>query len=534
MEGWGIPPVPPDLPVTYDPVQAFLDMWDAQVEKFRLFEQAGWNESYSYLRNLGFEYWYARNIKEYSIVIFASRVNPNITARIGADAYIAAFEVWDKIPYYEKFWGVVPSIMEAWFKRVYKLEGYELELKIDEIINHIGILVRIREWIIQDERNRAEHRKSFARAQTLILLAGIGMAFYPAVIHAYTSAQAAAVYAETMGMSTLSTVYLTVKVFITTLAASFKSFLSAIQFGLWMSVHRIAYMVSEDYRVMIGNVYSEISRVSYALGLGPWFLLHAFQNVRTLVLHTSATFGREYDMAQIEWLSTSMSYLKVFQERAYRYKDNPYAFFYDLEQLIERPAINAAGAGNAALILTIDKLVDGIESVVSDIETVRDDVSKLVKQLPESIREHIDPLIDPIIKRFDTFKTEAYDPTITKFNLIFAEINSAQIRTKDKIGSLVNRLKRPGDYLSEIDTFSEFERQIQERQVADLASRGLTRDSVEVESYATETSAELERIRLALKYVTLEPLDMPVELEAPARPAGVPAKERESWNVGDY
>lgn len=534
MEGWGVPPIPKDLPPLYDPVAEFLKGWDRRLSQFVASSPEGYIDASNYLKGLGFDVWHINMIREYSMVMYAARINFNITIRIAADAYCSMIEVVAHIPYYERFWGGIPSNMKAWIIRVYKLEGYDLELKIDEIVNEVGIRVKIREYIIWEEKKRAEHRETFAKFQTAILIIGIGIAFYPAVAQAYTSAQAATISAEMAGMSSVSITYAGVKAFIASLALSFKSFLAAIQFDIWMGVHRIAYMVSADYRIMIGKVYSEISRVSYALGLGPWFLLHAFQNVRTLVLHTSAAFGREYDMAQAEWLSTSMEYLKVFQERAYKYKDNPYAFFYDMEQLVERPSIDAAGAGSAALFISIDKLVKGVESVVNTTVTIKDDLDRLVKQLPETIRAQIDPILDPYIKKFDTFKTESYDPTITRFNLIFDEVKRLQDTAKENVGRLVDRLKKPGDYISEIDSFDEADRWKQEDQVSDIATRPLGRDIEAIGPHVEVTSAELERIRIALEHVSLEPLSMPYELPGPGRPAGVPAKKHETWFIGDY
>jgi len=533
-QGWGLPPIPGDLPPVYDPVAEFLKGWIERLESYRVSNPDGYIHAYNYLANLGFDVWHINKIREYSMIMFSARVNLNITFRIGADSYCPLTKVMSDIPYYERFWGNIPSNMEAWIIRVFKLEGYDLELKIDEIVNEVGIRAAIREYIIWEEKKRAEHRETFAKFQTAILIVGIGMAFYPAVAQAYTSYQAAAISAEMTGMSSLAITYAGVKAFINSLALSFKAFLTAIQFDIWMGVHRIAYMVSADYRIMIGKVYSEISRVSYALGLGPWFLLHAFQNVRTLVLHTSAAFGREYDMAQAEWLSTSMEYLKVFQERAYKYKDNPYAFFYDMEQLVERPSIDAAGAGSAALFISIDKLVTGVENVVNTTVTLRDDIDRLVKQLPETIRSQLDPMIQPYIQKFDTFKTENYDPTITKFNLIFTEVKGLQTTAKENMGRLVDRLKKPGDYISEIDGFDEGERFRQEDQVSDIATRPLGRDLELIAPHVAPVSAELERIRIALEYVSLEPLSMPYEVIGPGRPAGVPATIRETWFIGDY
>ena len=90
------------------------------------------------------------------------------------------------------------------------------------------------------------------------------------------------------------------------------------------------------------------------------------------------------------------------------------------------------------------------------------------------------------------------------------------------------------DYISEIDGFEEDERFRQEDQVSDIATRPLGRDIEGMAPHVAPVSAELERIRIALEYVSLEPLSMPFEVVGPGRPAGVPAKKRETWFIGDY
>jgi len=123
---------------------------------------------------------------------------------------------------------------------------------------------------------------------------------------------------------------------------------------------------------------------------------------------------------------------------------------------------------------------------------------------------------------------------LSKLSGIIGILNKSMDTAHKSTNTLIDRLKYPGDYLSEINALDEFERQIQERKVADIASRDLTRNADRGESYTTELSAELDRVRRALEHVSLLSFGMPAELEGPSRSAGVPAKKRESWNVGDY
>ena len=140
----------------------------------------------------------------------------------------------------------------------------------------------------------------------------------------------------------------------------------------------------------------------------------------------------------------------------------------------------------------------------------------------------------PIIQKFDTFISEKFDPYKQELDSIITKIQSLQSTQRTKVTTLIDRLKRPGDYLAEINTFKGVDRLSQTRQIADLASGEWSNEADEGETYVTELSAELDRIREALEHISIESLQMPIEVTGPGRPAGSPAEPRETWNVGDY
>ena len=414
------------------------------------------------------------------------------------------------------------------------LVGYDLEVFVDEIYNQVNTLLAIPQfvewWFTEDSS------QSWIKALVKIVVITGFIVTISAMMgaQAYASAQTSYSAALSQGVSKLAAIKAGISTFLDTMKVSIGTFLKAIHYDTIVSVHRVAFLVSEDYRKMVTGVYNEIATFSASLGLGSTFILSAMQNARSIVLTTSTLLGRKYDMAEISWLATFHDYLKVFQSRAYRYRNNPGAVLYDLDQLITRDAIDAQGMAIRGIFESIKEVSSTIQTTVNRVVTLRDEVNEFVADLPLFIRKEIEPELAPIIARFDQFITQKYDPLKREFNTIIQEIGLTQIEHKTKVDGLIDRLKRPGDYLGEIERFAGWEKVAQERKVSEIASRQLGRDTDVLKKRAKELSTELGKVTKAIEHVSLLPLTMPVELEGLSRPIGVKAKERTSWNVGDY
>lgn len=359
-------------------------------------------------------------------------------------------------------------------------------------------------------------------------------AAFPAITTAFSDTLIATETANAIGLSTLGTLSAGTATFIESIAASFSAMLTAIHFDTILATHNIALLVSEDYRVMMNGVYSEMSEVSAALGFYPQFLALAIRNSRTLVLDVSSTLGMEYDMAQVQWLSTFQEYLHKFNEKAREYENNPAALFEDIDNWIDKPAMDTKGSFMARTIASLDRGLTIIDTAVKDTIRIREDLHRLADDLPDNIRKHVKPWIDDLTKDFDRFVTETYDPYKTQLDSIIKGLNKMQDSSRKDLDGIVRRLKKPGDYLMEIDKMGPWDRLDQERKVADISTREYRRDVAEFTVKTESVSAELEKIREALKHVSLMPLEFPGEIEKPSRPAGVKAEPKETWFVGDY
>ena len=114
------------------------------------------------------------------------------------------------------------------------------------------------------------------------------------------------------------------------------------------------------------------------------------------------------------------------------------------------------------------------------------------------------------------------------------DLDRRMIDTRGDLKGIIDRLKRPGDYLAEIDDMPVGMRRRQEDIVEDIATRGYRRKAEETGRGASREYQGFLKVLEALKKEYPPPPYEIVEAEAPLRPAGVPVKPRDTWFVGEY
>lgn len=435
---------------------------------------------------------------------------------------------------YENLIGIPTKFIYQVVGEQFGLKGYELELKADEIIAQIGADFGVSDWL-QTQLNEAQTRaKRRAQIRVIVTVVTIALLTYGASSALGINSQVSTAMAEAKVAYVNGTVWNQILGWVKVITAGFKAFLDAIHYKTLVALHKIAYLVSADYRATMQSVYGEISKASSALGLGPHYLELFYQSARVLILDVSTSLGRGYDVAQLEWLSTFNDYLKVFNSRAYRYKNDPSLLFYDLEQLVERPALDAKGAGTAAIFNTLDSLLTSTENTIFNIRKINTDIEQLVFHLPESIKEHVQPYTDKVTKKVNEFIENSYNPAMNTLNAMVIAIKGTQETTKGALAGVISRIARPANYLLEIDLMDDFDRVDQENKIAGIASRGYMQDSNFVAGETLGEYVHLEAIAAALREVTISPAIFPAEVDLPQRSAIEPAIPRETWFIGDF
>ena len=413
-------------------------------------------------------------------------------------------------------------------------EWVDLMDLVDTLVYEATSNLLIADWI-QIQIDEYNHRKAqLARFRTYLIAAMAGAIILPTVFTAFKTALSVLTHIEGWNISLLAKLKISLTAFMDVMGAGFSAFLTAIHYNTLLGVHKIAELVSADYRQVMRGVYAELSRVSDALGYGPYTLLLLTQNSKNLIHDVSSTFGMEWDLSEVHWLSTFQDYMKKFSGAAYKYRNNPEALLYDLSRWVEKDALNAKGAYMAALTQSVDNLLRNVQNFVGDITLVRDDINKLVADLPESIRLQVAPVIAPYITKFDDFITDTYDPYRQEITAIVDGLQVVQREIQSRADELVDRLKKPSDYLLEIDNMSEEDRLDQEMKLSELSNREFYREVDAFVPVSEPASAELERIREALKVAVPIQIGFPEEVEGPERPKGVKAEVRKTWFIGDY
>lgn len=319
-----------------------------------------------------------------------------------------------------------------------------------------------------------------------------------------------------------------------TIEEAFAAFLEAIYFDVILTVHEIAYIVSEDYREMITGVFREVSKASMALGFAPEVLNLAFRNARNMVLSASALMGKSYDLAEITWLSSFNDYMKTFQKVATKYKDRPDLLFYDLDRYLIKPSTDTFADVSKTVLRTLDDTIGTVKLTLEKINEFRTDIDKFVAQLPSTVRKEVEPMLEKVTKVFDDFTDYTYEPKMKLLDGIMAALSFKQERDREGIKGLVDRLKRPGDMLEEVERLTYGERLEQEKKIGDVASRSYTREIEEWEETVTPQQKGFLRLIELLKLRLPPPEYAVAEITTPSRPADVPVKPRVTWFVGDF
>jgi hypothetical protein len=243
-----------------------------------------------------------------------------------------------------------------------------------------------------------------------------------------------------------------------TVYAGWSEFAKAIQLDLLFKIHQIAYLVSEDYRTMMQKVFNQVSQVSNALGWGSMTLALLFQNVRTSVMDISTTMGTGYDLAEVKWLQTYNELLKDWSNNAKKYESDPHALLWMIANSVERPGYDAKGATTRTVMQGVESALTLVKTTVEGATKIKNDLTKLISDLPAVIRDQWMPEIRKLNAQVDDFIRLNYNPAMKAVDAAFKSVGDDLGYQKKKAAELADRLKRPGKYIAEIETLEPKDR----------------------------------------------------------------------------
>jgi len=369
----------------------------------------------------------------------------------------------------------------------------------------------------------------------IMLLAIVSVAVIgPAIYAAYLDAAGAAAAVEGAAATAWAATSTFVTSFSTSIALSFKALLEAIHFKTILALHNVAMLVSSSYREAMRKVYQRLSDVSQALGFWPQFISIAIRNVRTLVLDASTTMGRKYDLAEVGWLTDLNGALTKMSEKMNDYRNNPEMMFLDLDEWLVAPAMDAKGSFMATVIMALDGTIKITNSVVTSVVTLSDDLARLVADLPDTIKSHIQPYTKEITDRVDEFIDRTYLADLAVLSDGIGGLVDSMGLVEGRAEDIEGRIDTPGGYLSEIDDLSQDERRYQEMVMYNLTDRHLDDQKIDLESTVGADEMKLHSITEAVEFTPPPPVAFPKEVGTIKHPPGVAPVFRKTWNVGDY
>jgi len=322
--------------------------------------------------------------------------------------------------------------------------------------------------------------------------------------------------------------------YIDAVSTGFQGFLDAIHFKTLLGIHQVVFLLSEDYRNAVQGIYGQIGEVSMALGMSAEWMGLVMRDSRALVLDTSAMMGQSYDLGEIAYMSTLSNYLKDFSKAAERYKQQPANLLWDLDRWVTKPAVDAKASFVQVWLVTVEKMVDGVRLLAEDITRVRNDVARLVADLPTYLRKYIEPYIKPLIKQLDDFMRLTYDPAIKLLSGGITALQGDQAEAKRKIQSTVDRLARPGRYLREIRSLPPAERREDAQDVASIVGEV---DELGVAYFHDRTAADRQSVNELLTRrpeIPAEAVAPEVKVSGPNFPEPEPISEIKTPFVGEY
>ena len=330
------------------------------------------------------------------------------------------------------------------------------------------------------------------------------------------------------------TVYTTAATFIGSVVTAFKTFLEVIHFKTLIQIHQLAYILSEDYRTMMNEVYGKLSEFSSAIGLGSQFITLALRNARNVVLDVSSMLGRSYDLGEVTWLTEMNNFFGEVNTQSQIIADSPYVILNMIDEKLMRPSLNTKGSIVSGLYSTIDNTLDAVNGFVENVDLIRNDIEQIYNDLPESIQKQLQPFMSDVIVPITNFIADEYRPQYKEISRVVTTIETRVGVHKQEIDEVVGRLKKPGDLLESVNALSESEAKAQRDKMFEVVNKPIIDSETDVEILRNETSGTLDAVVKALEaetkppdIITLEKVDVGVRSEGED-------DTTQTWMVGDF
>jgi len=317
-------------------------------------------------------------------------------------------------------------------------------------------------------------------------------------------------------------------------ATTIETVLDVIHFDTIMRLNDIAVIVSSDYRDLMNKIYTEISEFSSSIGFGAYGVALLLENTRKLVLDVSAMSGHKYDLANVVWLGELNRILTTVSTQGRAIARNPAMLFDIMREKVEKKRYQQKEETYSKTLVDLQNIIKRADYIVQGVSTVAGDLRQLKNDLPQSMQRKIDSALEGVLKPFDDWKRDYYEPYKKEYETIIGALGK-NVRDQTLINEdVIARLLHPGDLIAGIDDLSEDERIDQENKIGDVAGRSFNREMQPVSNYIGEQNSEMRLITAALKVELPPPAWFKGELQGTIHKFPVQVASGENWYKGDY
>jgi len=314
----------------------------------------------------------------------------------------------------------------------------------------------------------------------------------------------------------------------------FKNFLELIHFHELLRVHNILYQLLPKYREAVNFIYYRISRVSEAIGFDAQFINLALRNARAVVLTASSMIGRPYDLAELDWWNNYDKLTEKINNDMSKYEDNPEALFQDIDEWIIRDSQDQMAGSQTSILSGVDAALQKVDTVITDVVTLRNEVGQFQEQLPEEVQKYTRPIIDPVLNRFDTFYYNDYAPTMQAIGVEVGENRQNIEINKQKVDMLNLRIDTSDIYIGRWDDLTPDQQEEQQTRLEQRSTANFQNDTDNLTSISYEREQALQKEAESIPEIPTKEYTKPEPMKKQNPPVKRPSLPKAGWFVGDY
>lgn len=269
-----------------------------------------------------------------------------------------------------------------------------------------------------------------------------------------------------------------------------KSFMEFIHFKELLQLHKVAMILSKDYRQMMLKVYQEISKFSEQVFGWSQTLHMIIQNSRSFIYSVTSAVGFPTDVGEIEWLYTLDETLVKVSDNAERYMDNPEAVFDDMVEWVYKPLGDKYAEINSGFINTLVQVSQGLQATAEAVFDARQKLGGVIAYLPEPLRGNLDDRFEGVFSTIDRWQIDVYQPTVDRLDRALSEHSVRQQETQYRMQRLTNRLINPVDYLRELENLPPVQERDERRKLELEVSWPFRERSKEIDDRAEDVDRD--------------------------------------------